>query len=128
MSSEFDFKDMSSAKAWRPDQPFDRLPGLPSAVDLETKAVLKRCIRARAALAELKQAATRYLKALVSIGVLREETRGREKLFAHPRLLTLLTAETQAFVPTLPTTDHRRVDEQTLPLLTSGRFRDAEAG
>src|SRR5258708_10442729 len=32
-------------------------PPLPPAVDLETKAVLKRCIMARAAVGELKQAA-----------------------------------------------------------------------
>ena len=38
-------------------EPFNTLPLLPPDVDLETKAVLKRCITARAALAELKQAA-----------------------------------------------------------------------
>lgn len=43
---------------WRPDQPWNALPGLPPAgVELETKAVLKQCVNARAALAELKQAA-----------------------------------------------------------------------
>jgi Fic family protein len=42
---------------WSPNRPFNDLPALPPAVDLETKAVLKRCITARAALAELKQAA-----------------------------------------------------------------------
>ena len=42
---------------WRPEEPFNALPLLPPAAELETKAVLKRCITARAALAELKQAA-----------------------------------------------------------------------
>lgn len=42
---------------WRPEQPFNALPPLPPPADLETKAILKRCITARAALAELKQAA-----------------------------------------------------------------------
>jgi Fic family protein len=42
---------------WRPDLPYDRLPLLSPATELETKAVLKHCITARAALAELKQAA-----------------------------------------------------------------------
>src|SRR5260370_36832061 len=37
--------------------PHSALPPLPPAVDLETKAVLKRCIMARAAVGELKQAA-----------------------------------------------------------------------
>lgn len=42
---------------WRPDRPWNDLPPLPPAADLETRAVLKRCIEARAALGELKQAA-----------------------------------------------------------------------
>ncbi|MEZ6060699.1 MAG: Fic family protein [Planctomycetaceae bacterium] len=42
---------------WHPDQPFNELPTLPPGVDLETKPILKQCIAARAALAELKQAA-----------------------------------------------------------------------
>jgi hypothetical protein len=36
-----------------------------------------------------------YLKALCDVGVLREVKSGREKLFIHPKLLTLLTAENQ---------------------------------
>lgn len=42
---------------WHPDRPYNALPMLPPAAELETRAVLKRCITARAALAELKQAA-----------------------------------------------------------------------
>jgi Fic family protein len=50
--------DMSdSTPHWRADKPWNQLPPLPPAADLETKAVLKQCITARAALAELKQAA-----------------------------------------------------------------------
>ena len=45
------------APPWRADVPHNSLPGLPPGVDLESKAVLKACITARAALAELKQAA-----------------------------------------------------------------------
>ena len=41
---------------WQPDQPFNDLPALPPAVELETRAVLKACIPARAALAALNQA------------------------------------------------------------------------
>ncbi|MFN0197803.1 MAG: protein adenylyltransferase Fic [Planctomycetaceae bacterium] len=48
---------MQKGVKWRPDAPYDGLPLLPPAVDLETKAILKQCIPARAALAELKQAA-----------------------------------------------------------------------
>lgn len=43
--------------AWCPDQPYNDLPLLPPAAELETRTVLKQCIAARAALAELKQAA-----------------------------------------------------------------------
>lgn len=42
---------------WRADRPYNGLPPLPPAAELETRAVLKQCISARAALAELKQAA-----------------------------------------------------------------------
>lgn len=44
-----------------------------------------------------RQAASRYLKALARVGVLREEAVGRERLFVHPKLLTLLTRETNSF-------------------------------
>ncbi|MPQ71391.1 MULTISPECIES: protein adenylyltransferase Fic [unclassified Pseudomonas] len=43
---------------WQADRPYNQLPLLPpNAIELETRAVLKRCIEARTALAELKQAA-----------------------------------------------------------------------
>jgi hypothetical protein len=44
-----------------------------------------------------RQAASRYLKALVSIGVLREQTFGKEKLSFHPKLMTLLTRDSSTF-------------------------------
>ena len=40
-----------------------------------------------------RQTASVYLKELCDIGVLREVKAGREKLFIHPNLMTLLTAE-----------------------------------
>ena len=43
--------------SWSPDTPYNSLPLLPPSFELETKTVLKHCITARAALAELKQAA-----------------------------------------------------------------------
>lgn len=48
---------MSAQPIWRSDQAYNGLPPLPTADVLETRAVLKACIAARAALAELKQAA-----------------------------------------------------------------------
>lgn len=42
---------------WNPGHPYNTLPVLPPDCELETKAVLKQCIKARAAVAELKQAA-----------------------------------------------------------------------
>ncbi|MGA1288734.1 MAG: Fic/DOC family N-terminal domain-containing protein, partial [Rubrivivax sp.] len=47
----------SAASHWQPALPHNQLPALPPAFDLESRAVLKACIEARAALAELKQAA-----------------------------------------------------------------------
>jgi Fic family protein len=49
--------DMSTASGWQPGRPYNDLPPMPPADVLETKPVLKQCITARAALAELKQAA-----------------------------------------------------------------------
>jgi Fic family protein len=46
-----------------------------------------------------RQAASRYLKKLVSIGVLEEKAVGRDKLFVHPKLLQLLTRDSNKFVP-----------------------------
>ncbi len=39
-----------------PTKPYNQLPPLPPATDIESKAILKKCVTARAALAELKQA------------------------------------------------------------------------
>jgi hypothetical protein len=55
---------------WDPQQPHDALPLLPPAVELETRAVLKACITARAALAELKQAAERIPNPAILINTL----------------------------------------------------------
>lgn len=46
-----------SNETWKPDRPFNAIPQLPPVSDVETRAVLRACITARAALAELKQAA-----------------------------------------------------------------------
>lgn len=44
-----------------------------------------------------RQAASRYLKALVGAGVLEERTLGKEKLFVHPKLMALLTRDGNTF-------------------------------
>lgn len=49
--------EILSDKGWRAEVPHAAMPLLPPSVELETRAVLKQCITARAALAELKQAA-----------------------------------------------------------------------
>ncbi len=41
---------------WQPDQPYNHIPMLPPEVDIETPPILKACVPARVALAELKQA------------------------------------------------------------------------
>jgi len=45
-----------------------------------------------------RQAASRYLKELVAIGVLREVAVGKEKLFIHPKLMQLLSWDGNGFV------------------------------
>ena len=47
---------MTAMSKWQADQPYNALPYLPPTQDVENKAVLKLCIEARSALAELKQA------------------------------------------------------------------------
>jgi len=42
---------------WDPNKPFNNLPLIPPESDIESKPILKQCVTARAALAELKQAA-----------------------------------------------------------------------
>lgn len=49
--------DLRPEASWHPRRPYDALPSLPPAAELETRRVLKQCVTARAALAELKQAA-----------------------------------------------------------------------
>jgi Fic family protein len=45
-----------------------------------------------------RQAASRYLKELTKIGILKERPVGREKLFIHPKLMLLLSQDTNAFI------------------------------
>lgn len=46
-----------SVASWKPARPYNDLPILPPKEEIESRVVLKACITARAALAELKQAA-----------------------------------------------------------------------
>ena len=55
---------------WRADLPYDSLPLLPSTVELESRAVLKQCVTARSALAELKVAAAMIPNPAVLINTL----------------------------------------------------------
>jgi len=55
---------------WRPDQPYDALPLLPPPVELESRVVLKQCVSARSALAELKVAAAMIPNPAVLINTL----------------------------------------------------------
>jgi cell filamentation protein, protein adenylyltransferase len=48
---------VNALPAWDPQIPYDALPPLPPAVELESRQVLKRCVAARSALAELRVAA-----------------------------------------------------------------------
>jgi Fic family protein len=50
-------KNIASRVKWDPDTPYQDLPLLPPQSDVESKDILRQCIKARAALAELKQAA-----------------------------------------------------------------------
>lgn len=49
--------DTTNRPAWSPEEPYDQLPALPPPLDIENRAVLKQCVRARTTLAQLKVAA-----------------------------------------------------------------------
>lgn len=59
-----------SSERWLPDRAYNQLPPLPPTGDLETRAVLRRCIEARAALGELKRAAELIPDPAVLVGTL----------------------------------------------------------
>ena len=46
-----------------------------------------------------RQTASTYLKQLSDIGVLYEKQAGKEKLFVHPKLIQLLTQDSNDFIP-----------------------------
>jgi Fic family protein len=46
-----------------------------------------------------RQTASKYLKALAELGIVEELQSGREKLFIHPKLMRLLTEESNEFEP-----------------------------
>ncbi len=48
---------MLEKSRWHAERPYNELPALPPEAEIETKAILKSCIDARSAVAELKQAA-----------------------------------------------------------------------
>jgi len=77
----------------------DRLPKIYSRelVDLIFEMPYCRIHNVVAANIAERQAASRYLKQLVELGVLEEKPIGREKLFIHPKLLRLLTRESNQF-------------------------------
>ena len=56
MSQESENENMFIS-GWQAELPYDGLPTLPPVVELESKVILRQCIRSRAALAELKRAA-----------------------------------------------------------------------
>lgn len=60
-----------------------------------------------------RQTASHYLKELSNIGVLRERTKGREKIFEHPRLWEMLTKDKNNFSPFQnPITRHDGHDDE----------------
>ena len=57
-------------QVWHPEQPYDALPLLPPSEEVESRAVLKQCVSARSALAELKVAAAMIPNPAVLINTL----------------------------------------------------------
>jgi len=98
-----------------PDQPYNDLPDLPPFGDVETKAVLKACIVARIALAELDAAAAKLPNPEILIST-----------------LMLFEAQSSSEIENIVTTDdalfkHSQLDEATIDVPTKEalRYRDA---
>ncbi len=68
MSSKSQNSNIS--QEWNPEKPYQGLPQLPPQIDLESKVILKKCVTARAALAELKKAAELIPNQSMLIGIL----------------------------------------------------------
>lgn len=79
----------------------DRLPKIYSheLVDLVFQQPYCRIANVVEAGIARRQTASVYLKQLADIGVLSEVDTGKEKLFIHPRLMTLLTQDRNDFAP-----------------------------
>lgn len=85
----------------------ERLPAIYSRELVELTFVQPYCRIAHLVEAEIakRQTASVYLKELQNIGVLREQKLGRDKLFLHPKLMTLLTQDAHTFTPYTVTAD-----------------------
>jgi Fic/DOC family N-terminal len=98
-----------------PEQPYNALPLIPPSGEIETKIVLKACIEARAAVAELKHCGGLIpnqamlintipgLEAQASSEIENIVTTADRlfqfAIFIHPRFLELLTAESHTVIP-----------------------------
>ena len=117
---------------WVPGKPYNHLPTLPPSHDLESKTILKRCIAARAALAELKQAAElipNQAMLINTIPLLEAKDSSEienivtttDKLFQHSQ------AESQADSATMPDNlrhAHDRNDELLEGIYIGRRFKN----
>ncbi|MGH0038299.1 MAG: protein adenylyltransferase Fic [Myxococcota bacterium] len=106
-------RSASDRAGWRPDRPYDQLPPLPGAEVLETGAVLKRCITARAALAELKQAVALIPNPAMLINTLplleaRASSEIENIVTTADRLFQYVQAESAADIATREALRHRQ--------------------
>ena len=106
---------MSAPAGFDPETPFDDLPALPPAAEIETAAVLRQTVAAARALAELKGSGGLIPNQAILINAIplqeaklsseienivttqdelfrASERRGREVLYKHPALVEVLTA------------------------------------
>lgn len=113
MSQDFDSENMGGG-SWLPERPYNDLPKLPPAAEVETKPILKQCVESRAALAELKQAAA----SIPNPGILMDT-------------LPLLEAQASSEIENVVTTAdqlfrHSRADDASDPATGEAhRYRDA---
>ncbi|MFD2841277.1 Fic family protein [Populibacterium corticicola] len=104
--------------SWSPEHPFNALPPLPPRGDVETRAVLKSTIEARAALAELNAAARQLANPAVVINAI-----PLLEAQASSQIENIVTTTDELFAATA--TSHALLEEASAAVRETLRYRSA---
>ena len=105
---------------WRSNQPYNELPILPPAQDVESKVILKQCITARSALAKLDQACNLIPNQTILMNTLllleaKDSSEIENIVTSTDRLFQYLQAENQADPATKEAIRYRTAPRRRVP-------------